>query len=51
MHYIDTRYQARRHPVATFLVFLIFGPLFLAAGLLAVAVYSIGFILTCGREV
>lgn len=46
-----TSYQARRHPVATFLVLLIFGPLLLAAGILAVVFYVIALILTCGREV
>jgi hypothetical protein len=35
-----TQYQARRHPVVTFLVFLLLGPYILAAALLILAVYA-----------
>lgn len=34
-----TRYQAKRHPVAAFLVVLILGPYALAAALLVMAVW------------
>jgi hypothetical protein len=35
-----TQYQARRHPVATFLTLLLLGPYILAAALLMLAVYA-----------
>ncbi len=41
-----TGYQAKRHPVATVIVFMIFGPLLLAAGMLAVVAYVLGVFLS-----
>lgn len=41
MHDGMTRYQARRHPVATALVLLILGPYLAAAALLILAVWTI----------
>lgn len=40
MHGATTRYQARRHPVAAFLVLLILGPYILAGALLMLALYA-----------
>lgn len=40
MHSGMTHHQARRHPVATFLVLLILGPYILAGALLMLALYA-----------
>jgi hypothetical protein len=40
MHSGMTQYQARRHPVATFLTLMLLGPYVLAAALLILAVYA-----------
>lgn len=45
-------YLVRRHPVATFLAALVFGPYLLAAALLFLVLYALGalFLLAFGRK-